>query len=63
MLCEEFVVGFCAGERGWNVVRCLLGCFACWCVFLQWGVGDACSEGRERLGDCCGKRREGGLNG
>lgn len=63
MLCKEFVVGFCSGERGWDVVGCLLWCLACWGVFLQWSVGDACSEGRERIGDRCGKGREGGLNG
>ena len=63
MLCEEFIVGFCAWECGGDVIRRLLGRFAGGDVFFEWGFCYCLPQGGERLGDACVKGREGGLEG
>lgn len=63
MLCEEPIVGFCAWERGRDVVCCFLGRFACGDVFFEGGFGDGLPEGGERFGDACVEGWEGGLEG
>ena len=63
MLCEEFIVGFCAWERGRDVICRLLGRFPCGGVFFERGFGDCLPEDGERLGDCGVEGWEAGLQG